>query len=109
MGGGGFCSAPQAQGKFWEMQRSKLLHANYRAINKAHILTWAQELGLDLTRFKSDLDSHKYLARITAEEKQGEDAGVAGTPTFYINGKKLNSSFEVAIVEPVIQAEMKKK
>jgi protein-disulfide isomerase len=99
--------AAQAQGKFWEMHDK--LYANYRAINKAHILTWAQELGLDLTRFKSDLDSHKYLARITAEEKQGEDAGVAGTPTFYINGKKLNSSFEVAIVEPVIQAEMKKK
>jgi len=66
-------------------------------------------LGLDVTRFTKDLDSHKYLARVTAEEKQGEDAGVAGTPTFYINGKKLNSSFEFATVDPVIQAEMKKK
>jgi protein-disulfide isomerase len=35
--------------------------------------------------------------------------GVVGTPTFYINGKRLNSSFEVATIDPVIQAEMKKK
>jgi protein-disulfide isomerase len=99
--------AAQAQGKFWEMHDR--LYANFRSISKARILVWAQEVGLDLTRFKTDLDSHKYVARITAEEKQGEDAGVVGTPSFYINGKKLNSSFEVAIIEPVIQAEMKKK
>ena len=97
----------QAQGKFWEMHDK--LYANFRSISRLRILAWAQEMGLDMTRFKTDLDSHKYLARVTAEEKQGEDAGVGGTPTFYINGKKLNSSFEFAIVDPVIQAEMKKR
>jgi len=99
--------AAQAQGKFWEMHDK--LYANFRSISRVRILAWAREVGLDVTRFKTDLDSHKYLARVTAEEKQGEDAGVVGTPTFYINGKKLNSSFEFAIIEPVIQAEMKKK
>ena len=67
--------AAQAQGKFWEMHDR--LYANFRSISKARILTWAQEMGLDVTRFKTDLDSHKYLARVTAEEKQGEDAGVS--------------------------------
>jgi len=99
--------AAQAQGKFWEMHDK--LYANFRSISRVRILTWAQELGLDVVRFKTDLDSHKYLARVTAEEKQGEDAGVEGTPTFFINGKRLNSAFEFAIVEPVIQAEMKRK
>jgi len=99
--------AAQAQGKFWEMHDR--FYANYRSINPAHILTWAKEVGLDLTRFKTDLDSHKYLPRVRNEEKQGDDAGVVGTPTFYINGKKLNTSFEVATIEPVIQSEMKKK
>ena len=99
--------AAQAQGKFWEMHDK--LYANFRSINRDRILAWAQELGLNVTRFKTDLDSHKYLARVTAEEKQGEDAGVEGTPTFYIDGKKLNSSFEFATIDPVIQAEMKKK
>jgi protein-disulfide isomerase len=99
--------AAQAQGKFWEMHDR--LYANFRSISQARILTWAHEAGLDLTRFKKELDSHKYLARVTAEEKQGEDAGVVGTPTFYINGKRLNSSFEVATIDAVIQAELKKK
>ncbi len=98
--------AAQAQGKFWEMHDK--LYANFRSISKVRILAWAQELGMDVTRFKTDLDSHKYLARVTAEEKQGEDAGVVGTPTFYIDGKKLNSSFEFATIDPVIQAELKK-
>ena len=99
--------AAQAQGKFWEMHDK--LYANFRTINRTRIMAWAQELGLNLTRFKAELDSHKYLARVSAEEKQGEDAGVVGTPTFYINGKKLNSSFEAAIIDPVIQSEIKRK
>ena len=85
------------------------LYANFRGINNVRILSWAQEIGLDLTRFKADLDSHKYRTRVTTEEKQGDDAGVVGTPTFYIDGKKLNSSFEFTTVDPVIQAELKKK
>ena len=99
--------AAQAQGKFWEMHDE--LYANFRSISRTRILAWAQEIGLDAPRFNKDLDSHKFRARVTAEEKQGEDAGVAGTPTFYIDGKKLNAAFEFQIVDPVIQAEMKKK
>jgi predicted DsbA family dithiol-disulfide isomerase len=60
------------------------LYANFRSVSRVHILAWAREVGLDVTRFKTDLDSHQYLARVAAEEKQGEDAGVVGTPTFYI-------------------------
>ncbi|MEO8051051.1 MAG: thioredoxin domain-containing protein [Acidobacteriota bacterium] len=99
--------AAQAQGKFWEMHDK--LYANFRDINRVRILSWAREIGLDVKRFTADLDSHKYRNRVTTEEKQGEDAGVVGTPTFYIDGKKLNSSFEFATVDPVIQAELKTK
>ncbi len=99
--------AAQAQGKFWEMHDK--LYANFRDINRVRILSWAREIGLDVKRFTADLDSHKYRTRVTTEEKQGEDAGVVGTPTFYIDGKKLNSSFEFATVDPVIQAVLKNK
>src|SRR5262249_52762901 len=74
--------AAQAQGKFWELHDK--MYDNYRQITKARILTWAQEVGLDMNRFRSELDSHKYASRVTSEQKQGEDAGVEGTPTFYI-------------------------
>ena len=46
---------------------------------------------------------------VLAEEKEGEDAGVAGTPTFYFNGKKFNGLFDVASVVPVIQKELGQK
>lgn len=98
--------AAQAQGKFWPLHDK--MYANFRIINRVRILGWAAELGLDLSRFRADLDSHKYAARVHAEEQEGEVAGVEGTPTFYINGKRFNSVFEVKAVAPVLLDEMKK-
>jgi protein-disulfide isomerase len=97
--------AAHAQGKFWELHDK--MYANFTTINRARILVWAKETGLDMDRFTSELDSHKYAARVQAEEHQGEDAGVEGTPTFYINGKKLNASFDVQTVAPLIVDELK--
>jgi protein-disulfide isomerase len=94
--------AAQAQGKFWEMHDK--LYANFRQLSRARILMWAKEMGLDLPRFTADLDSHKYKARVESEEKQGEAAGVEGTPTFYIDGHRLNAVFDTATVAPLITA-----
>lgn len=93
--------AAQAQGKFWEMHDK--MYANFHAISRDHILVWAKEIGLDVERFRADLDGHKYAARVKAEEQEGEKAGVEGTPTFFIDGRKLNASFDVATVTPLIQ------
>src|ERR1700692_1149063 len=92
--------AAQAQGKFWEMHDK--LYANFRSLSRARILVWAKELGLDLPRFTADLDSHKYASRVASEEKEGEAAGVEGTPTFFIDGHRLNAVFDVATVAPLI-------
>jgi protein-disulfide isomerase len=97
--------AAQAQGKFWQLHDK--MYANFRSINRARILVWAMESGLDMNRFRADLDSHKYAARVKAEEQEGEVAGVEGTPTFYINGKKFNGVFEVNAISPIILDEMK--
>lgn len=92
--------AAQAQGKFWEMHDK--LYANFRQLSRVRILAWAKELGLDVPRFTADLDSHKFASRVSAEEKEGEIAGVEGTPTFYIDGHRLNAAFDVATVVPLI-------
>jgi len=97
--------AAQAQGKFWELHDK--MYANFRSITPVRIQTWAQETGLDMTRFKADLDSHKYKARVVSEEHQGEVAGVEGTPTFFIDGKKFNGLFEADAVAPLIAEELK--
>jgi protein-disulfide isomerase len=97
--------AAQTQGKFWELHDK--MYANFRAINREKILAWAKEIGLDSSLLAADLDSHKYKARVASEEQQGEKAGVEGTPTFFINGKRLNAAFELNTVAPIIADELK--
>jgi protein-disulfide isomerase len=98
--------AAQAQGKFWEMHDK--MYANFRTINRARIFVWATQIGLDTNKLKADLDSHKYAQRVAMEEKQGDDAGVEGTPTFFINGKRLNAGFDVQTVTPLIEQELRR-
>ncbi len=97
--------AAQAQGKFWEMHDR--MYAGFPDLRVATILQYAHEIGLDMNRFTSELDGHKYRARVQMEEKQGEDAGVGGTPTFFIDGKKYNGIFDLASVAPLIKKELK--
>jgi len=97
--------AAHAQGKFWPLHDK--LYDNFRQINYARILAWAGETGLDMKRFRAELDSHKYAARVHAEEQEGEVAGVEGTPTFFIDGKKFNGVFEVGAIAPIVEEELK--
>lgn len=97
--------AAQAQGKFWEMH--DLIYAGYPNVSRSTVMGYARRLGLDMKRFTAEVDTHKYAARVHAEEQQGEDAGVGGTPTFFINGKKYNETFTAAAVAPLIRNELK--
>lgn len=97
--------AAQAQGKFWEMH--DLLYAGFPDVSRNRVMGYARQLNLDLKRFTSDVDSHKYKARVDAEEKEGEEAGVSGTPTFYFNGRKYNGVFTAAAVVPLLRKEFK--
>jgi len=96
----------QAQGKFWEMHDK--MYANFRLINRQRIYLWASELGMDTNKLKADLDSRKYEKRVAMEEKEGDEAGVEGTPTFFINGKRLNATFEAQTVAPLIEQEARR-
>jgi protein-disulfide isomerase len=97
--------AAQAQGKFWELHDK--MYANFRQINRARIFVWAKEAGLDMNRFQAELDAHKYATRVHTEEQEGEVAGVEGTPTFFIDGKRFNGVFELKAIAPIIADELK--
>ncbi|PYS93705.1 MAG: disulfide bond formation protein DsbA [Acidobacteria bacterium] len=84
--------AAGVQGKFWEMhdrlfrtQRDWSKDANPRAIFE----TYASAIGLDLERFKRDMDSAEVDARIVADHERGNSLGVKSTPTFFLNGREL--------------------
>jgi protein-disulfide isomerase len=97
--------AAHAQGKFWPMHDK--LFANSHELSRDHILGWAKEIGLDMTKFKGDFESGKYKSAVEREISQGETAGVEGTPSFFVNGKHYNGGLELAEFGPILEAEMK--
>jgi protein-disulfide isomerase len=79
--------AADTQGKFWEMHDA--LFANQRALKRDDLLGYARRLGLDIIRFTTDLDSNRFDAVLHRDVAEGTKLGVDGTPTFFVNGKRL--------------------
>lgn len=96
--------AAHAQGKFWPMHDR--LFANFRHLTDENILKFAGESGLDMAKFKADLASNKFDTVVDREVEQGLQAGVMGTPTIFINGKRYNGATEPEILKPIIEAEL---
>jgi len=93
------------QGKFWQMH--DLLFKNFRKLNRDNILAWAKEIGLDVNKFKADLDSGKYDPVVKKDVADGEKIGVYGTPSFFINGKQYNGPVTLDALRPILDAELK--
>jgi protein-disulfide isomerase len=98
------------QGKFWEMhdmlfdkqaEWSKGLNA------RDFFLTYATTLGLDTKKFIADMDSQAIEDKILAEYKEGVKLGVQGTPTFFINGKMIESPGSLEALNKVVQDAVK--
>jgi protein-disulfide isomerase len=73
------------QGKFWEMH--DLLFKNQKAMTRADVEKYAEQIGLDLAKFKEALDKGTHKAKVQADMDMGKQFGVRGTPSFFINGK----------------------
>ena len=75
------------QGKYWEMH--DLVFENYNKLNEAKFKEFITKLGLDMDRFMKDYKSSKYDARIQKDINLGTSIGVRGTPTLFMNGKRM--------------------
>jgi protein-disulfide isomerase len=82
--------AARAQGKFTEMH--DLLFANRRALEDDDLIGYGRELGIDIA---DDLRSGRYADRVREDYEAGLAAGVQGTPTFFIDGKKYGGFYDV--------------
>ncbi|MEU8001482.1 thioredoxin domain-containing protein [Catellatospora sp. NPDC049111] len=65
---------------------------------------YARELGLDMARFESDAASEQTKSRVEVDRKDGIAAGVKGTPTFFINGKKFEGRPDYAGLKQAVDA-----
>jgi protein-disulfide isomerase len=99
--------AAGAQGKFWEMHDK--LFANQQQLDRATYEKYAQELGLDMAKFKADLDANKYKDAIDGEQKEGTAVGVSGTPAVFINGRKISGAYPFETFKKIADEELAKK
>jgi protein-disulfide isomerase len=91
-----------SQGKFWEMHDHMFEYQC--ASGELHLARCANELGLDVRRFRRELKGHIHLGRIRAGRKAGVRRGVAQAPTFFINSLRHESSFGLTTLLPAVQA-----
>ncbi len=94
------------QGKFWPMHDK--IFENSSKLTDASYPLWAKELGLNVEQFNKDMASPEVLAQINEEMKEAAAAGVRGTPTFYINGKKP-AGRSLEIYKSIIDEDIKAK
>jgi protein-disulfide isomerase len=80
--------AAREQGKYWEYVA--VLFRNQSALEVGKLKQYASELGLDRTRFDASLDSGKFAEKVQRDLLDGDKLGVNGTPTFYVNGKRVS-------------------
>jgi protein-disulfide isomerase len=81
-----------AQGKFWEMH--DLLFENQHALEPEDLLAYASRLGLDARRLGAELASGAHRPRVQEDFMSGVRSGVNGTPTFFINGRRFDGSWD---------------
>jgi len=78
------------QGKFWAMADSLFMHHNWAQTGQdvsGLFRGFAQGAGVDLPKYDACIQTQKYAGRIAASYQEGEQLGVNGTPTFYVNGR----------------------
>jgi protein-disulfide isomerase len=100
------CAADQ--GKFWEfhdMLFAKQNGENTGTFTKDNLLKYAKELnGLDIVKFEPCLKNDETLQRVSGDTQEGGQAGVRGTPTFFINGKPLVGAQPLQVFQQQIDA-----
>ncbi len=97
--------AAHAQGKFWEFHDA--LFANQKALSRADLEKYAEELQLDMVKFRAALDDATYEQQVNADMKLASDVYVDGTPTMFLNGKRVGNATEFAGLKVEIEDALK--
>ena len=96
-------SCANEQEKFWEYH--DLLFANQNNLDKESLKGYAEQLNLNIDEFNECLDSKKYKEEVQKDISDGVKAGVKGTPTFFVNGKKVEGA-DKDLIEGLIEEEI---
>ncbi len=94
--------AAAAQSRFWEMHDALLAHQD--ALEPADIDRYARQIGLDVDRFWDEIRGRKHAERIAEDVDSADASGVAGTPSFFINGRRHDGAYDIASLTAAVRA-----
>ncbi|MFF8882872.1 Na+/H+ antiporter NhaA [Streptomyces flaveolus] len=94
--------AASSQGRYWDMHDLLLSHQG--ALRLEHLRQYAVRIGLDTERFERDLRSHQGSARIAEDVESADLSGVAGTPTFFVNGRRHQGAYDIGTLSAAVRA-----
>jgi protein-disulfide isomerase len=92
------------QGKFWPYYEALFGDASHLA--DADLKQRAAQLGMNTAQFNACVDSHKYKGEVEIDMHAGDEAGVSGTPAFFINGRLLTGAQPFDAFKRVIDEEL---
>ena len=90
------------QGKFWEMHDTLFDHQD--ELQNRDLVRYAQELGLNVERFRDHVRRHAGAARIAEDIDSADLSGVSGTPTFFINGRRHYGAYDIYTLSSAVKA-----
>jgi Na+/H+ antiporter NhaA len=93
--------AAGAQGAFWPMHDLLLQHQD--ALTMMDLRGYAESLGLDMDRFRDEMERQMYETRVAQDVESADLSGVSGTPTFFINGQRHYGAFDLATLTAAMQ------
>jgi protein-disulfide isomerase len=103
----GACAADQGTDKFWKLHDK--MFGNQQKLAVEDLKSYAKEVGLDTAKFEKCLDSGEKRALVQADEKAGAEAGVNGTPAFFVNGIFINGAVPYETMKETVDRELKRK
>ncbi len=98
--------AQKGDAAFWKYHDK--LFENQKALTRENLEKWAQELGVNLPKFKAALDTQKHKATIDKQQQLAASRGARGTPAFFINGRFLSGAQPFPAFKAIIDEEMTK-
>ena len=84
--------AAALQSKFWEMH--DIIYENQKRLDWKSLISYADKIGLDVSRFKDDIQLNTVKVKVEDDFESGVRSGVNGTPSFFINGEKYDGDWE---------------
>lgn len=94
--------AAGAHGRFWELHHHLLSHQH--ALSDDELRNHARALGLDMAAFERDIHDHALAELVRQDALSGLHSGVQGTPTFFVNGRRLEGGFRAEELEAAVEA-----